>query len=126
MSDDMGESDERMIDGSESEMDYAKLVSSARTWFPMVMSALFATMAFILFQRRAKERRNLNDVNGFVEKVNYRAGEKISCEGKSGGVCCKENGSSNLKVLYGTNRYVLFMGLSVVSYIDDLGILRTD
>lgn len=104
MSDDMGELDERTNDGTE--MDYATITAFARTWLPMMMSALFATVAFMFFQRRAKERWNQTDVIGFSEKVDHRAGVKTRCEGKSaGGGCCKENGSStySLKVLYGTN-----------------------
>ena len=52
MSDDMGELDERTNDGTE--MDYATITAFARTWLPMMMSALFATVAFMFFQRRAK------------------------------------------------------------------------
>ena len=99
MSDDMVESD------NGSEMDFAKVISFARTWFPMMATALFASVVFMFFQRRAKEPRNQKDVNGFVKKVDHSAGAKTLCEGKSGGGCCKENGSSNhsLRILYGTN-----------------------
>ena len=96
------DNDERN-DGSK--MDYATLISFARTWFPMVMSAIFATVTFILFQRQAKERKTQKDVNGIVQKTENREGVVNRCEGKSTGGCCKENGKvdSTLKILYGTN-----------------------
>ena len=105
MNGDMGELNEQM-----NEMDYAKLISYTRTWFPnpIVISAIVATVAIILFQRHwTKEMPKHKDVNGSVENVEpgARAAAKTRCEGKIGDGCCKEKGGSNrgLKILYGTN-----------------------
>ena len=100
MEEDVGDLDEQMNEGSR--MNYSKISSLAMAWFPTLVSVIFATVAFVLFQRRRPKHKEMNGIIG-RGRVDATVLEGTRCTGKSEGGCCKEDVGRSLKILYGTN-----------------------